>query len=72
MGKILIKKYQYKGNNAQAKDKWFGRLIHRETIDTIGLAEHIMKHGTVYTDDVCVGLTRKLMRCMAELLADGY
>ena len=72
MGKVLIKRYQYKGNNAKAKNKWFGRIIHRETIDTIGLAEHIMKHGTVYTDDVCVGLTRKLMRCMAELLSDGY
>ena len=73
MGKILIKKYQNKNvKNEQAYNKWFGRVVHRETIDTIGLAEHIMKHGTVYTDDVCVGLTRKLMRCMAELLADGY
>ena len=73
MGKILIKKYQNKNvKNEQAYNKWFGRVVHRETIDTIGLAEHIMKHGTVYTDDVCVGLTRKLMRCIAELLADGY
>ena len=73
MGKILIKKYQNKNvKNAQAYNKWFGRVIHRETIDTTGLAEHIMKHGTVYTDDVCIGLTRKLMRCIAELLADGY
>ena len=73
MGKILIKKYQYKNSrNLTAYNKWFGRIVHRETIDTIGLAEHIMKHGTVYTDDVCIGLTRKLMRCMAELLSDGY
>ena len=73
MGKILIKKYQIKNTrNLEANNKWFGRIVHRETIDTLGLAEHIMKHGTVYTDDVCVGLTRKLMRCMAELLADGY
>ena len=72
MGKIFIKKYQYKNSkNKTAHLKWFGRVVHLGTIDTDGLARHIMEHGSVYTDDVVLGVTRKLMRCMAELLAEG-
>ena len=72
MSKLLIKKYQFNNEqNENAHGKWFGRIIHLDTIGTAGLAEHIMKHGTVYTDDVVVGLTRKLMHCIRELLEEG-
>ena len=73
MGTIYIKKYQ--NTNEQMPKcyrKWYGRIVHRETLGTEELAEHIMKHGTVYTDDVVLGLTRKLMHCIAEQLAEGY
>jgi predicted histone-like DNA-binding protein len=73
MGKLLIKKYQNNNENLpKCYKKWYGRLIHRGTLGTAELAEHIMKHGTVYTDDVVMGVTRKLMHCIAEQLADGY
>ena len=36
------------------------------------MAEHIMKHGTVYTEDVVIGVITKLKTCMQEMLADGY
>ena len=36
------------------------------------MAEHIMKHGTVYTEDVVIGVITKLKNCMQEMLADGY
>ena len=36
------------------------------------MAEHIMKHGTVYTEDVVIGVITKLKTCMLEMLADGY
>ena len=41
-------------------------------MSTDELANHIMKHGSVYTDDVVLGVTRKLMHCIAEQLAEGY
>ena len=69
----MIKKYQNNNENLpKCYKKWYGRLIHRGTLGTSELAEHIMKHGTVYTDDVVMGVTRKLMHCIAEQLADGY
>ena len=36
------------------------------------MAEHIMKHGTVYTEDVVIGVITKLKNCIQEMLADGY
>lgn len=72
-GKLFIKKYQYNNEqNENAHGKWFGRIVHVGTVGTDGLAEHIMEHGTVYTDDVVVGLTRKLMHCIREMLEEGY
>ena len=73
MGTIYIKKYQNTNEQmTKCYRKWYGRIVHRETLGTDELAEHIMKHGTVYTDDVVLGLTRKLMHCIAEQLAEGY
>jgi predicted histone-like DNA-binding protein len=36
------------------------------------MAEHIMKHGSIYTEDVVIGVITKLKSCMQEMLADGY
>ena len=36
------------------------------------MAEHIMKHGSVYTEDVVIGVITKLKTCMQEMLADGH
>jgi predicted histone-like DNA-binding protein len=36
------------------------------------MAEHIMKHGSVYTEDVVIGVITKLKTCLQEMLADGY
>jgi predicted histone-like DNA-binding protein len=31
-----------------------------------------MKHGSVYTEDVVIGVITKLKTCMQEMLADGH
>ena len=31
-----------------------------------------MKHGSVYTEDVVIGVITKLKSCLQEMLADGY
>ena len=73
MGTLIIKKYQNNNRTLEKSfGKWYGRIVHRETLNTNQVAEHIMKHGTIYTDDVVLGLTRKLMHCIAELLTEGY
>ena len=73
MATLYIKKVQMKNRRMPAiHNKWFGRVVHQGTLSTDELAEHIMEHGSIYTDDVVLGVTRKLMRCIAEQLEAGY
>ena len=73
MGTITIKRYQNINEKMpKCYKKWYGKVVHRGTMSTDDLANHIMKHGSVYTDDVVRGVTRKLMHCIAEQLAEGY
>ena len=52
--------------------KTYGKIIYRGTLSLSDMAEHIMKHGSVYTEDVVIGVITKLKTCMQEMLADGY
>ena len=78
MGTIQIKKVEKKvvtgkvGENRQKVKKTYGKIIYRGTLSLMDMAEHIMKHGTVYTEDVVLGVITKLKNCMQEMLADGY
>jgi predicted histone-like DNA-binding protein len=73
MGQVTIKVYKNTNEKLpKCYGKYYGKVLHRETLDTDDLANHIMSHGTLYTDDVVLGVTRKLMRCIAELLTEGY
>ena len=78
MGTIQIKKVEKTvttgkvGQERQKVTKTYGKIIYRGTLSLLDMAEHIMKHGTVYTEDVVVGVITKLKTCMQEMLADGY
>ena len=78
MGTIQIKKYERtvtigKGNEQRQKvQKTYGKIIYRGTLNLNDMAEHIMKHGSVYTEDVVLGVITKLKSCIQEMLADGY
>ena len=78
MGTIQIKKYERtvtvgKGSAERQKvKKTYGKIIYRGTLKLNDMAEHIMKHGSVYTEDVVIGVITKLKSCIQEMLADGY
>ena len=78
MGTIQIKKIEKTvttgkvGQERQKVKKTYGKIIYRGTLGLNDMAEHIMKHGTVYTEDVVIGVITKLKNCMQEMLADGY
>ena len=78
MGTIQIKKYERtvtigKGNEQRQKvQKTYGKIIYRGTLNLNDMAEHIMKHGSVYTEDVVIGVITKPKSCIQEMLADGY
>ena len=78
MGTIQIKKIEKTvttgkiGEERQKVKKTYGKIIYRGTLSLNDMAEHIMKHGTVYTEDVVIGVITKMKSCMQEMLADGY
>jgi predicted histone-like DNA-binding protein len=78
MGTIEIKKVERKvivgkkGEQRQQVQKTYGKIIYRGTLSLADMAEHIMKHGSVYTEDVVIGVITKLKTCMQEMLANGY
>ena len=58
MGTIQIKKVEKKvvtgkvGEDRQKVKKTYGKIIYRGTLGLADMAEHIMKHGTVYTEAI--------------------
>ena len=78
MGTIQIKKVKKtvttgkQGEVRQKVKKTYGKIIYRGTLSLTDMAEHIMKHGTVYTEDVVIGVITKLKSCIQEMLSDGY
>ena len=59
MSKIIYDVYQNKNVSSRSYGKFFGRIVHTETLNTRKLARHIADHGSVYTQDVVEGvLTR--------------
>ena len=74
MGTIDIKKVERKvivgkkGEQRQQVQKTYGKIIYRGTLSLADMAEHIMKHGSVYTEDVVIGVITKLKTCMQEML----
>ena len=78
MGEIQIQKIQRTvqvkdANNTRKKvQKTYGKIIYRKTLTLDDMAEHIMKHGSVYPEDVVIGVITKLKSCMQEMLADGH
>ena len=51
--------------------KVYARAKNNDPIDIAGLAKHIAKHGTVYTEDVILGVLNKIASCVKELVLDG-
>ena len=78
MGTIQVKKVARivtigkQGEKRQKVQKTYGKIIYRGTLKLTDMAEHIMKHGSVYTEDVVLGVITKLKSCIQEMLADGY
>ena len=78
MGTIQVKKVARivtigkQGEKRQKVQKTYGKIIYRGTLKLTDMAEHIMKHGSVYTEDVVYGVITKLKNCIQKMLADGY
>ena len=71
MGKVMISVYQNKNDKSAAYGKYYGRIVHTETLNTRKLAKHIAEHGSVYTQDVVEGVLTKAEACIVEMLLES-
>ena len=51
--------------------KYYVRAKNNEPIGIPGLAKHIHQHGSLYTEDVILGVLNKIATCIRELVLDG-
>ncbi len=68
---LEINLHQNKNTKSMAHNKWYGRVVRKETLSTRGLCQHIENHGSIYTSDVVAGVIAALRRCIPELIAQG-
>jgi len=69
---IYIRKYQNSNSKMpKAYGKWYGRIVHTETLNLDDLCDHIASHGTIFTADVVAGTVKKFVQCIQELLLEG-
>ena len=71
MSKIIYDVYQNKNENNVSYGKYFGRIVHTETLNTRKLARHIADHGSVYTQDIVEGVLTKAEACIVEMLLES-
>ncbi len=71
MSKIIYDVYKSTNTSSSAYGKFFGRIVHTETLNTRKLAKHISEHGSVYTQDVVEGVLTKAEACIVEMLLES-
>jgi len=71
MSKVLYDIYKMKNARSSSNNRYFGRVVHTETLDTEDLAKHIAEHGSVFTEDVVAGVLKKAEKCILEQLLDS-
>ena len=70
----IAMQYDLRQNNnkhSSSYGKWYARTVRRSTLNTRGLADHIVSHGSVFTRDVVEGMVIKFKECIVELLMQG-
>ena len=71
MSKIIYDVYQNANETSAAYGKFYGRIVHTETLNTRKLAKHIAEHGSVFTQDVVEGVLTKAEACIVEMLFES-
>ena len=71
MSKIIYDVYQNANETSAAYGKFYGRIVHTETLNTRKLAKHIAEHGSVFTQDVVEGVLTMAEACIVEMLLES-
>ena len=71
MAKLLTKKYQNTNEQSKAFGKYYGRIVHTETLSTDEFASHISSHGSPYDRSTIHGVLMAACDCLVELTLDS-
>ena len=66
---IKVKKNTIKGSTSYGK--FFGHVAATTTMTYSELCKHMSEHNSVYGEDLCLGVAKKLERCILEQLLEG-
>lgn len=68
---VIIKVRENKNSKSSVFGKHFGRVVATETMTYNELCKHMSEHNSVYGEDVCLGVAKKLQNCILEQLLEG-
>ena len=71
MAKLLTKKYQNTNSHSSAYGKYYGRIVHTETLTTDEFANHISSHGSPFDRATIIGVLAAACDCLVELTLDS-
>ena len=72
MARLMYRKYQNHNDKLSSNGKYYGRILHVDTLSTADICKHMAKHGTIFTSDVVKGVVEKFVCCFEELLLEGH
>lgn len=70
MIKYVLKKNNNE-QNADAYNKYYAFPVIEETIDLSGLARHMEQHNSGFSEAMCVGVMKAMVKCIKEQLLAG-
>ena len=71
MSKLITTKYKNNNESSSAFGKYYGRIVHTETLTTDEFAKHIKNHGSPFDRATIVGVLTAACDCLVELTMDS-
>jgi len=71
MAKLLTKKYQSTNQKSTTFGKWYGRIVHTETLSTEQFINHICSHGSPFDRATITGVLVAACDCLVEQVLDS-
>ncbi len=69
MIKYVLK--QNKNKNSDAFGKWYAFPVVEETMDLEELARHMEEHNSGFSQPMCIGVMKAMVRCIKEQILTG-
>ena len=71
MSKLITRRWKNNTSNSTAYGKIFQRVVISETLDTNEFADHIVKHGSLFSRGTILGVLADMCDCLVELTLDS-